>query len=408
MYQHIARQAVGAAVIAVVSFWGGYMMGDDSASASVISRLPLVGDGLDATPANVDLANFWKVWNTLDARFVETHGSSTPPDAKKRLYGAMQGLTASYGDPYTVFLPPVESKQFTENISGNFGGVGIELDVRDNVLTVVAPLKGTPAEAAGVKAGDLILAIDGRSTENISLDDAIKHIRGEKGTPVTLTLRRADATFDVKLVRDTIRVPESEDGLDETSGVYHIALYQFTATAPQLFNEAFARFKASGSTKLVIDVRGNPGGYLEAAVDIASHFLPKGASIVTEDHKNGEGDERHISYGYNDVPAGTKVVMLIDGGSASASEILAGALHDNKVATLIGKRSFGKGSVQELVPIGEGSLKITIARWLTPSGTSIAAGGLAPEIEVDRTVEDFKAKKDPQMDRAVEFLTKGK
>lgn len=408
MYLGVTKQAAVAALIAVVSFFGGFAVAGNSSAASVVAHLPLIGDGLDSTPPETDLTDLWKAWNALSTHFIDTHASSTMPSDEERVWGAIAGLAASYKDPYTVFFPPEESKQFQENISGNFGGIGIEIDVKNSMLTVIAPLKDTPAERAGILAGDGIIAINGESTEGQTVDQSVKRIRGEKGTPVELTMLRDAKTFEVTVVRDTIRVPESKEEYHEESGVYSIALFQFTATAPEIFNEAFARFKASGSKKLIIDVRGNPGGYLEAAVDIASHFLPKGASVVTEDFGDDSKNTKHVSYGYNDLPSGTTVVLLIDGGSASASEILAGALKDSAGATLVGKRSFGKGSVQELIMIGEGSLKVTVARWLTPSGTSISDGGLKPDIEVDRTVDDFKAGTDPQMERAIEFLTTGK
>lgn len=408
MNRSVIVQAVGAALIAAISFGGGLVIGQESGSGRLVAHLPLLGDGLDATPASVDLTDFWKAWNTLNANFVETHASSTLPTDKEKVYSAISGLAASYDDPYTTFFPPVESKQFQENISGNFGGIGVEIDTRDGVLVVVTPLKGTPAEAAGIKAGDAIIAIDGKSTEGFAVENAVKLIRGPKGTTVTLTIVRDRESSDIKVVRDTIQVPQTEDGLDTASGVYHIALYEFTATSAKLFAEAFERFKQSGVKLLVLDLRGNPGGYLAASVDIASHFLPTGAVIVTEDRRgNGENDV-HRSLGYDDLPDGTKVVILIDKGAASASEILAGALKDNGVAALIGEHSFGKGSVQQLVQIGDGSLKVTVARWLTPSGASISDGGLKVDIEAERTLEDFKAKKDPQMDRAVKFLTTGK
>ncbi|MDE2021899.1 MAG: hypothetical protein KGI71_03230, partial [Patescibacteria group bacterium] len=220
-------------------------------------------------------------------------------------------------------------------------------------------------------------------------------------------LIRSGKALDIKVVRDTIQVPETDDGYDAKSGVYHIALYEFTSNSASLFDQAFARFKASGSRKLVIDLRNNPGGYLDAAVDIASHFLPKGATIVTEDFAGKEPNQVHTSLGYNDLPAGTKVAVLIDNGSASASEILAGALQDAHAATLIGTKSFGKGSVQTLLGLDGGSLKITVARWITPAGHWIMGNGITPDITVPFTKADASAKQDPQMERAIEFLTTG-
>ena len=397
------------ALVAVLAFSAGLAVGENDSAAAIVSRIPLIGDGLDPTPpADTDLTDFWKAWNALEKRFVVTHASSTFPSAKDRMYGAIEGLAASYSDPYTVFFPPEEAKQFAETISGSFAGVGMEIDVKDGMLTVVAPLKGTPAEAAGVKSGDQIAAINGKFTDGISIEKAVSQIRGPAGTTVDLTVIRAGKRIEFTIVRATIQVPETEDGLDAESGVYHIALYEFTSNSATLFNQALARFRASGLRKLVVDLRGNPGGYLDAAVDIASHFLPEGAIIVTEDFGGKEPDNVHTSYGYADVPAGAKIVVLVDGGSASASEIFAGALQDHTAATVIGIRSFGKGSVQTLMDLADGSLKITVARWVRPSGNSIMDDGVTPDIVVPYAQADADAKKDPQMERAVQFLTTGK
>ena len=404
----IATRGVSFALVAAIAFGAGLFMGANGSAASVVTHIPLLGNGLDPTPAQgVDLTDFWEAWNALQANYVVTHASSTLPSVQDRIFGAIQGLAASYGDPYTVFFPPAQAKAFAENISGSFAGVGMEIDIKNNVLTVIAPLKGTPAERAGIKAGDIIAAIDGASTNGLSIDAAVNEIRGPVGTTVDFTIIRGGETLDVKVVRAIIQVPEIEDGYDAKTGVYHIALYEFTANSANLFDQAFARFKASGSRKLIIDLRGNPGGYLDAAVDIASHFLPKGATVVTEDFGGKEPNRVHTSLGYNDLPAGTKVVVLIDGGSASASEILAGALQDTHRATLIGTRSFGKGSVQTLMNLDGGSLKITVARWITPAGHWIMGNGITPDIVVPITKADIVAKKDPQMARAIQFLTTG-
>src|SRR3989344_1172660 len=403
-----AKYGIAFALVAATAFGGGIFAGTSASPAAVITRIPFVGDGLDATPdAAADLTDFWKAWNALEANYVITHASSTLPSTKEKLYGAIEGLAASYNDPYTVFFPPKEAAKFAESISGSFGGVGMEIDVKNNILTVIAPLKGTPAEAAGIKAGDQIVTVDGKSTDGVSLDEAVSRIRGPIGTTVELTIIRGGKALNIKVARATIIVPETEDGLDTESGVYHIALYEFTSNSASLFNQAFVRFKASGSRKLVIDLRGNPGGYLDSAVDIASHFLPKGTSIVTEDFGEKESSNVHTSLGYNDAPAGTKIVVLIDGGSASASEILAGALQDAHAATIIGTKSFGKGSVQTLVDLGDGSLKVTVARWITPAGHWIMGNGVTPDIVVPFTQADATAKKDPQMARAIKFLTEG-
>jgi carboxyl-terminal processing protease len=402
-------KAVSYALVAGAAFFIGAAVNAGASPASVVSHLPFVGNGLDATPdQSVDLTDFWEAWNALQDNYVITHASTTLPSVQDRLYGAISGLAASYGDPYTIFFPPKQAKAFSEDISGSFAGVGMEIGEKDNVLTVIAPLKGTPAMAAGVKAGDKIVAINGTSTESMSVDAAVAAIRGPAGSVVDLSLVRDGNPLAVKITRAVIQVPETDDGLDQKTGVYHIALYEFTSNSAALFDQAWARFKASGSKKLVIDLRGNPGGYLDAAVDIASHFLPKGAVVVTEDFGGKQQNDVHTSLGYDDLPAGTTVVVLIDGGSASAAEILAGALQDHHVATLIGAQSFGKGSVQTLIPIDGGALKVTVARWVTPDGHWIMGNGITPDIKVPYTAADAKAGTDPQMARAVTFLTTGK
>lgn len=406
----IAARGISFALIAALAFGAGIAVaGGSSSAAAIVARIPLVGDGLDATPAqSADLTGFWKAWNALEKNYVITHASSTLPTVKERMLGAIAGLTASYGDPYTVFFPPKEAKAFSESISGSFAGVGMEIGVKDNVLTVIAPLKGTPAEAAGIKTGDQIAAIDGKSTDGVSTEKAVTQIRGPVGTTVDLTIIRDGKVLDIKITRQTIQVPETDESVDEATGTYRIALYEFTSNSADLFAQAFSRFQASGSQKLVIDLRGNPGGYLDSAVDIASHFLPKGAKVVTEDFGDKESNNVHTSLGYADLPKGTKVVVLVDGGSASASEIFAGALQDNKMATIIGTKSFGKGSVQTLIDLDDGSLKITVARWITPAGHWIMGNGVTPDITVAYKKADTPKGNDSQMARAIEFLTTGK
>jgi carboxyl-terminal processing protease len=404
------RISVLFALVLSLGFVGGLTVGAAGGGEKVLANVPLIGDGLDATPdQKLDFTDFWKVYNVLQSRFVQTHASSTPATSQSEIYAAIQGLVTAYGDPYTVFFPPEQAKLFNDNIAGNFGGVGMEIGINtQGVLTVIAPLKGTPAEKSGILSGDLILSIDGKSTEGISTDGAVKLIRGPKGSTVTFGVERAGAAKEIKMVRDTIAVPTINHTYDPKTGIYTIALYEFTANSADLFDGAFKDFQASGSKKLIIDLRGNPGGYLEAAVRMASHFLPAGNTVVTEDYKGNQENLVHKSTGTGGLPKGTQVVILIDQGSASASEIFSGALQDNKAATLIGTRSFGKGSVQELVNIGKASLKVTVARWLTPSGRSISDGGLTADIKVERTQDDVTSGKDPQTARAVQFLTTGK
>ncbi len=362
--------------------------------------------GKTAIPSGIDMEQFWMAWNLLDQNFVQTHSSSTMPTKEERLYGAIAGLTESYGDPYTVFMPPQEAQIFKEDISGAFEGVGMELGLKEGNLVVVAPLKNSPAEKAGIKSGDIVLSIDGKATEGMAVDDAVKIIRGKKGTTVKLSIMRAGSEpMLIPIVRDTISIPVLNH-YRRDDGIYVMELYSFSANSADLFRGALRDFFNSGSTKLILDLRGNPGGYLEAAVDMASYFLPVGDVVVTEDSKGKRDNAYHRSLGYNVFAnRDLKMAILVDQGSASASEILAGALQQHNVAKLVGTRTFGKGSVQELLSLGGGAeLKITIARWLTPNGTSISDGGLTPDIEKERTEEDFKAGKDPQKDAAVNWI----
>ena len=400
-----ARLAVAFALVLVIGFAGG--IGASATGTSRVFSTSLFG-GLSATPdETADLSDFWRAWNVLNQRFVPTTASSSDPTIKERIWGAIQGLTESYGDPYTVYMPPEEAKMFEEDISGNFEGVGMELALSaEGALTVIAPLKDTPAERAGILTGDIIVSINDRPAEGMTTDEAVKIIRGPKGTTVTFRMLRQGEVVEIPVVRAVIDVPTIATKLED--GVFSIALYSFTANSSQKFSQALAEFRASGSDKLIVDLRGNPGGYLDAAVQMASRFLPKGTEVVTEDYQGNRENLVHRSTGSGGVPENAKVVVLINQGSASASEILAGALQDADRATLIGARSFGKGSVQELIDLGGGALKVTVARWLTPSGRSISDGGLTPDIVVDRTIEDVQANRDPQLDRAKEFLRTGK
>jgi carboxyl-terminal processing protease len=390
------------AIIGAIIFASGFGAGTLLSGGKGLQAFSIPFLGPDATAQeDVDLSTFWKVWNTLESKFVH-NASSTPPTSEELIYGAAMGLADAYGDPYTIFLPPAESEMFAEDISGNFEGVGMEIGVRDGILTVVAPLKGTPAERAGLMPKDKIIAIDGVSSERMSSDKAVTLIRGERGTAVTFTILRGDdEILEIPVVRDVIEIPTIDTELRE-DGVFVISLYNFGATSPDLFRDALEEFSNANTADLVIDVRGNPGGFLEAAVDMASWFLPDGAVVVREDLGAGTKEKVQRSRGYDAFNENLDLVVLIDGGSASASEILAGALKDHDIATIVGMPSFGKGSVQELINItSDTSLKVTIARWLTPDGISISNGGLIPDVEVEY---DPDTDIDEQLERAAELL----
>jgi len=357
--------------------------------------------------SKVDFAPFWKAWNLIDEKYLSENGTSTKKITEQdRVWGAISGLVNSLGDPYTVFLPPVENKRFEDDIAGNFTGVGMEIGIKNDVLTVVAPLPKSPAMKAGIKAGDQIVKIDDKLTTGMSSDEAVNLIRGEKGRPVKFVLLRegSEKTVELVVVRDVITIPTLETKKLE-NGVFVIRLYNFSAPSPDDFRQALKEFVESETDKLILDLRGNPGGYLEAAVDIASWFLPVGKPIVIEKHSNSEENKTYRSKGYDIFNENLKMVILIDQGSASASEILAGALSEYKKAILIGEKTFGKGSVQELVPLTDNSsIKITVAKWYTPNGHSISQSGLDPNIKVSIDENDVKVGRDSQQEAAVKYL----
>lgn len=323
-----------------------------------------------------------KVQNTIDEKFIFWKASSTIPTAKDLEYGIIKGYVDSYKDPYTVFLPPKEAKSFSENVQGSFGGVGMNVGMKDGNIVVISPLKDSPAMKAGVKAGDIITAVDDKNVLGLSSDEAVSMIRGPIDTEVKITVLHPGekVVVDLTIMRKEIKIPTIDT--EKKNGVFIIRLYNFSAESPELFHKAINDFITSGLKYLVVDLRGNPGGYLEAAVNMASFFLKEGQVIVSEKQGKDEVPTNHRSTGIAGIPVGTKIVVLIDAGSASASEIFAGALKDQGIAKVVGVTSFGKGSVQELVNYDDGSsLKVTIAKWFTPNGTSISEHGVKPDVE---------------------------
>ena len=396
-------------VFATAAFFSGLHIGSGFSSveaqeANVFSFL----QNKSETPADVDLKEFWRVWDLLDKKYVS--GTTTTVHTEEKIEGAIHGLVKSYNDPYTIFLPPKDAEEFEENISGNFSGVGMEVGVRNGVITVIAPLPDTPAEQAGIFAGDIIVRIDAVSTEGMSIDEAVQHIRGEKGTEVVLTVyREGEIEFkEISIVRDTITIPTIKT--EKRGDTFIISLHSFNAISEMKMQEALREYIQSGTNKIILDVRGNPGGFLQSAVAIAGYFLPTGKVVVRESFGENADEQIFRSQGkllQQYTPK--EMVVLINGGSASASEILAGALKAHGVATLIGETTFGKGSVQELINLPSGSsLKVTVARWLTPDGTSISEGGLDPDIEILRTPQQIINGEDPQLDAALDWLAGNK
>lgn len=352
----------------------------------------------------VELGEFWKVWRLMEEKYANA-SSSEAVSVEERVRGAIQGMVASYGDPYTTYLPPSEAELFEDDISGNFSGVGMEIGIRNNLVTIISPLPETPAEKAGLLTGDVIVRIDDRTTEGMSVEEAVRLIRGEKGTDVTFSIYREGETEfkTITVTRDTITIPTVKT--EQIGDTFIIALYSFNAIAEDRVNTALREFEMSGADSLVLDLRGNPGGYLQGAVEIAGNFLPSGKVVVREQLATGEEKLFRSRGQLQREFTPENFVVLVNGGSASASEILAGALKDHGVATVIGETTFGKGSVQELVPLDDGaSLKVTVARWLTPNGVSISNGGLSPDIVIELTGEDRENSVDPQKDAAIQFL----
>lgn len=386
----------------VVAFFAGLYVGGETPEVTVTVNAPV---SASAGISEEQFAPFWKAWKILQERHINA-ASTTAQDS---VWGSIEGLASSYGDPYTVFFPPRENKLFQEDIAGNFGGVGMEIGIKDGQLVVVAPLKGNPAERAGVQAGDTIVTIGGTSTATMSTDEAVSLIRGPQGTKVVIGFVTKGATEVVEktIIRDVINIP-TIDTSTQPGGIFVIKLYNFSANSAELFRGALREFITSGNRKLILDLRGNPGGYLDAAWDMASFFLPVGEIIVTEDFAENGPEVVYRSKGYNVFTRNLQMLILVNGGSASASEILAGALKEHGVAKLVGQKTFGKGSVQELIPITDDtSLKVTIARWLTPKGHNLSQDGLEPDYPVTLPEGGAAIGTDPVMEKAVQLLTAG-
>lgn len=361
-------------------------------------------------PNTVDFSLFWKVLDQLEERYVD---QDKLQDKRKLVYGAIEGMVNSLGDPYTVFLKPEESKKFEEQINGSFGGVGIEIGMRKGALTVIAPIKNTPAEKVGIRAGDVIIKIDDQDTFGIGIDEAVTKIRGKKGTSVKLAVQRAELKEprEYTIVRAEIKIPTVEWALipnkNGNKKIAHLQLFVFNRNVDSEFNKIIKEILASGAEGIILDLRNNPGGLLDSSVNIAGTFLGVDQVVVSE--RFADKTETVLKTQSGGELKKYPVVVLINKGSASASEILAGALRDNRQIKIIGETSFGKGSVQELLDFpgstDKSTLKVTIAKWYTPSGVSISDNGIKPDVEVKKTEEDVNKNLDPQLDKAVEVIS---
>lgn len=382
----------------IVSFGAGFYV--SKMSRPSVEEVKNVDNAELGKADSVDFSLFWDAWKLVEEKFV----NRSKIEAQKMVYGAINGMLHALGDPYTVFMPPEENKKFSEDMKGEFGGIGAEIGIRNDILTIISPLEDSPAKKAGIKSQDKILKIDDKSTEDMTTDEAVNLIRGLKGTEVKLNIFREGwkEAKDFKIVRDTIKIPILKWEIKNKSAAY-VQLYHFTENSSEEFQKAVQEILNAGAKSIILDMRNNPGGYLEAAVDIVSWFVPENQVVAIEDFGNGKKTE-YKSEGYEtlmDFP----VVVLVNSGSASASEIVAGALRDLRGIKLVGEKTFGKGSVQQLEQMRNGSsLKITVAKWLTPSGKSIMDDGLEPDVKVELTEDDINNNRDPQLDKALEMF----
>ncbi len=397
----IGLRTLGFVVLAAIVFFSGVYTGYANRPAADKVTSVIHKESLAATQTDFD--PFWKAWSLASEKFVGT-GAVSDED---RMYGAIKGMLASFNDPYTTFFTPSENNIFQGEISGSFEGIGIEIGQKDGVLTVIAPLKGTPAERAGLKSGDKIIAIGSATTNDLDIDKAVSLIRGKAGTTINLTIVREGLTEPkvYSISRENISLPTVDTETRPDKKTFIIHLYNFSAQSPQLFRQALNEYVQSGYPNLLLDLRGNPGGYLDAAVTIGGWFIPQGKTIVKEIGKSAQDEVTHVSQGPVVFPVKSKLIILVDKGSASASEILAGALSEQGIGILAGEQTFGKGSVQEVIKLThDTALKITVARWYTPNGISISESGLTPSIKIPFTQD--KDGKDLQLEQAVDLFTK--
>jgi len=385
----------------VVVFGSGYKLGQ---STSRINLENLTKSTNQQNPTDFNL--FFDVLDKINKKYVDKKKINW----EKMYYGAIKGMVASLDDPYTFFLTPEENKQSKDDLQGKFEGIGAQLGLKNNRIIVIAPLKNSPAEKAGVKSGDFINQVDGKKTTNWTLSYAVSQIRGPKGTTVTLTLERNNKEFEVKIIRDQIIVSSVE--LSFKNNVAYLKVNQFGENTNQEWDREVEKIKTQWQEKkikgMILDLRDNPGGYLESSVYLASEFLPKGKLIVKQESTTNQSYDYYVERDGQllDIP----LVVLINKGSASASEILAGALRDHKRAKLVGEKSFGKGSVQEALDLEKGAgLHVTVAKWILPNGDWINSKGIEPEIKIENKVEEGNTltdENDSQLKKAIELLVK--
>lgn len=393
------RRAIGVVLLFLAGLWFGWWLRGSPNQLTLnalLERMTRLGGSAS------DVAVFQDVWKTIEENYVEQ-----PVGASQLVEGAIAGMVANLRDPYSVYFDKVETARFKEEIHGNFEGIGAEVGLKDNALVVIAPLPDSPAARSGLRAQDRILAIDHETTAGLTLDAAVEKLRGPTGSTVLLTIQSKDEDArDVEVTRDVIvlkSVTVVRQPLDKSdTGLAIMRITSFSDSTTNEVREAVNDLVLNRPGGIILDVRNNPGGYLQSAVDVAGVFLPDGSTVLYEQRGNDRTPSKTTGKGEL---ASIPTVILINGGTASAAEILAGALRDDVKAKLVGEATFGKGSVQNFVDLrNESSLKLTVARWLTPAGISIDHEGLKPDVEVKSADDPNIETGDPQLDQAVELL----
>jgi carboxyl-terminal processing protease len=349
------------------------------------------------TPKNVDFDLFWEVWDLVEEKY------SGKSEYRNMVYGAIEGMIGALDDPYSVFMDPDASKEFMANLDGSFGGIGAEVAIRKDQLTVVSPLKGSPAKEAGLRAGDVIVAIDDKDTSEMSLSEAVSLMRGEPGTKLTLIVTRSSQRDPLKIAITRAKIEIESISYEVKPGnIAYLEVARFGDDTTDKFKEAVDQIADKGIKKVIVDLRDNPGGYLDSAVELTDFFLEEGI-IVKE--KFGDGSTKVFEASKGAKLKNFQIVILINKGSASGSEIVAGALQDLKKAYLIGETSFGKGTVQDLEEFSDGSsLRLTVAHWLTPNGSDINEKGITPDKIVKLTDQNIENNRDTQLQAALKYL----
>jgi len=397
-----------AVVLVIIAFTAGLLLNNKNEIATgqnePVKFGQITGDKItvpEYLKKDVNFSLFWDVWQIVQDNYIDR-----PVGESKLLYGAMAGIVNVLDDPYSIFLEPQESKKFSDDLKGKFDGIGAEIGLRDQLITIVAPLPESPAFKAGLKAGDKVIEIDSVSTENMNLDEAVSRIRGKKGTTVKLKIfRPSDNKYkEISIVRDVIKIVSVNWEMKDNNIAY-LRITNFNEDTDQRFKSVVKEILLKNPKGLILDLRNNPGGYLDRAVEIASYWLEPGQVVVQEEFTGGE-KKPYLANGQAQFK-NLKTLILVNGGSASASEIVAGALQDFGLAQLVGEKTFGKGSVQSLEELQDGSsVKITVARWLTPKNRQINVIGIEPDIKIELTEEDFNQGKDPQLEKVIEMMIK--